>query len=55
MNPPNVYELIIPKNQRINSKMAIVQSIGTPFVESVYLLSQHLDKVYAGDIARGIQ
>jgi len=45
----------MPNNQRIKSKMAIVQSIGIPFVESEYLLSQHLGKVYAGDSARGIQ
>src|ERR1700692_1828001 len=32
MNPPSVYELTMPNIQRINSKTAIVQSIGTPFL-----------------------
>src|SRR5580692_1590782 len=33
MNPPNVYELTMPNSHRIISKTAIVQSIGTPFVD----------------------
>lgn len=33
MNPPIVYELTMPNSQRIISKTAIVQSIGTPFVD----------------------
>jgi hypothetical protein len=35
MNPPSVYELTMPNNQRIKSKTAIVQSIATPFLEAL--------------------
>jgi hypothetical protein len=47
MNPPIVYELTMPNSQRINSKTAIVQSIGTPFVDVVVFPSSwKLQKVY---------
>ena len=34
INPPNVYELTIPKSQRINKRAAIVQSIESSFPAS---------------------
>lgn len=54
MNPPSVYELTIPNSQRINSTMAIVQSIGFPFLEAVQLLTTCAG-VYADCIVAGIE
>lgn len=54
MNPPSVYELTIPNSQRIRSSMAIVQSIGIPFPEAIYLRT-NCSGVYADRIAGGIQ
>jgi hypothetical protein len=39
MNPPSVYELTMPNIQRINNRTAIVQSIGTPFLNLIHQLT----------------
>ena len=49
MNPPSVYELTMPNNQRITSKTAIVQSIAAPLWKSVFVTSNST-KLYAGDV-----
>lgn len=54
MNPPSVYELTIPNSQRIKSNTAIVQSIGIPFLEPVYVRTNRY-RVYADSVAADIQ
>ena len=40
MNPPKVYELTIPSNQRTRSITAMVQSIVSPFRACAILISR---------------
>jgi hypothetical protein len=59
INPPRVYELTMPNSQRINNKTAIVQSIGTPFLNlfdqltSLKFRATHFGEVSSGGPIRG--